>query len=211
MRTPSPAGHVPNMPPSPDPQASATARPAAISRRALLRGTAATGIAVALAGAASVLTAAPALASQGGWRWCNQCQGLWYGFNGPSNKPCPLNPSLITHNSSGSGNYTLMDGNQRANQDGWRWCRFCQGLWYTGNSCAGFCPARGAQGHSSQGSVPYALFVTDIGSLFPPGQELRAWCYKCQGLSYRGVSVGYCPAGGGHSAAGSLNYAVPLN
>src|SRR5690349_14784411 len=57
MRTPWPAGQPPHLGPPPDSRASGATGPAGISRRALLRGTAATGAAVALAGAASVLTA----------------------------------------------------------------------------------------------------------------------------------------------------------
>jgi hypothetical protein len=219
MRTPPPAGPFPETSAPPRPHASRTAGPAGISRRALLRGTAATGAALALAGAASVLTAAPALAAQGGWRWCNQCQGLWYGFNGPSNKPCPQNPAALGHNASGSGNYTLPQRGaggpstpDLADQWNWAWCRYCQGLWYTANSTAGVCPARGAQGHSSQGSSNYGLYTPVPGPLFPPGQDDWRWCHKCQGLWFSfNRTAGFCPAGGGHSRDGSADYAVPLN
>lgn len=208
MRTPWPAGRFPQMPPAPDPQARLARGPAGLSRRALLRGTAATGAALALAGAASVLTAAPALAAQVGWRWCSQCQGMWYGLNGPSNKPCPLNPSRLGHSSTGSGNYTLpqRQGTDTAHQWDWAWCQFCQGLWYTGNNTAGWCPARGAQGHSSQGSSNYGLYI------WSPGQPGWSWCHKCQGLWYdRNHTTGFCPAGGGHDKSGSAPYTVPLS
>jgi hypothetical protein len=194
------------------PRASAAAGPAGISRRALLRGTAVTA-AVALGGAASVLTAAPAMAAQGGWRWCNQCQGLWYGGNGPSNKPCPIGANRV-HSSSGSGNYTLAQRpSDGADQWNWAWCQYCQGLWYTGNNTAGYCPARGAQGHSSQGSSNYGLIKPDVSLLPPPGQPGWAWCHRCQGLWYvhSPFIPGFCPAGGDHSITGSAVYSVLLN
>jgi hypothetical protein len=40
-------------------------------------------------------------------------------------------------------------------QDGWRWCRTCQGLWFAGNRTDGVCPAGGA--HSLAGSGDYGL------------------------------------------------------
>lgn len=42
-------------------------------------------------------------AGQQGWRWCNKCQGLWFGPNQASSN-CPESG---THNSVGSGNYRL--------------------------------------------------------------------------------------------------------
>ncbi|MDQ3980635.1 MAG: hypothetical protein M3314_13950 [Actinomycetota bacterium] len=41
--------------------------------------------------------------TQRGWRWCNKCQGLWFGPNQASSN-CPLGG---THNNVGSGNYRL--------------------------------------------------------------------------------------------------------
>lgn len=217
MRTPWPAGQSPRLGPLPDPRASAAAGPAGISRRALLRGTAAAGAAVALAGAATVLTAAPALAAQTGWLWCSQCQGLWFGGNGPSNKPCPIGANRV-HSSSGSGRYTLaqMGRGDGADQWNWAWCQYCQGLWYTGNSTAGYCPARGAAGHSSQGSSNYGVLKPDSCVLSCPGQLYWAWCHKCQGLWYAGSPTvssggGYCPASGSHSVSGSGVYSLLLS
>ena len=56
----------------------------------------------------AVLVAAPATpaqASQDFWRWCRQCQGLWFGF---SNTPgvCPA-PGSAGHSLASSGNYHL--------------------------------------------------------------------------------------------------------
>ncbi len=34
------------------------------------------------------------------------------------------------------------------------------------------------------------------------------WCRKCQGLFYAPNGNGRCPAGGGHNASGSGNYAL---
>ena len=39
---------------------------------------------------------------QGQWRWCHQCQGMWFGANGV----CPA-PGTAGHSLAGSGNYHL--------------------------------------------------------------------------------------------------------
>ena len=41
--------------------------------------------------------------TQNNWRWCNKCQGLWFGPNAAQSN-CPQGG---THSSSGSGNYHL--------------------------------------------------------------------------------------------------------
>lgn len=93
--------------------------------------------------------------SQSGWCWCNRCQGLFYG-PGTTVSWCPAGGR---HNANdGSYDYCLWF-NQSADsgsQDGWRWCRRCQGLFYgpfTGNS---ICPAS-SSGHPTphDGSQSY--------------------------------------------------------
>ncbi len=41
--------------------------------------------------------------SQSNWRWCNKCQGLFFGGN-----PNPVCPAGGPHNNAGSGNYSLI-------------------------------------------------------------------------------------------------------
>ena len=41
--------------------------------------------------------------TQNNWRWCNKCEGLWFGPNAAQSN-CPQGG---THSSSGSGNYHL--------------------------------------------------------------------------------------------------------
>ena len=47
----------------------------------------------------------------------------------------------------------------QAFQNGWRWYRECQGLWFAGNGTNGVCPARIALGHSLAGSGDYRIDV----------------------------------------------------
>jgi hypothetical protein len=145
----------------------------------------------------------PAWGTQRNWRWCDKCQGLWFG-GGASQGTCPAGG---THSKTGSGNYSLVrqasptPPNHEAN---WRWCNKCQGLWFAGNMTAGRCPAGG--GHVQTGSRNYAV-ARQIGA----GQPRWRWCNKCQGLSFGpNAAQSNCPAGGNHSTAGSGNYRIPI-
>jgi hypothetical protein len=98
-------------------------------------------------------------------------------------------------------------------QHNWRWCSKCQGLWYAAASAnpTGVCPAGG--GHSKGGSGDYALMGDPDGSFNNTllAQHNWRWCSKCQGLWYAAATAnhdGVCPAGGGHSKAGSGDYAL---
>jgi hypothetical protein len=86
-------------------------------------------------------------------------------------------------------------------QPEWRWCRKCQGLWFSGNPVVGTCPAGG--GHDKEGSRNYRLFRGAIRAT----QANWRWCRKCQGLWFNGnPSKGACPVGGTHESSGSGNY-----
>jgi hypothetical protein len=75
----------------------------------------------------------------------------------------------------------------RGFQDGWSWCRKCEGLYFGGNPTNGRCPAGGA--HTNVGSGLYRLVL--IGE----GQVNWRWCRKCEGLFFFGsVNFGRCPA-----------------
>jgi hypothetical protein len=96
--------------------------------------------------------------TQNSWRWCNKCQGLWFG----PHQAASTCPEGGTHSLTGSGNYSLVHSAAVTpvnHQSGWRWCSKCQGLWFSGNPTDGRCPAGGP--HSSQPSGNYFLFHKD--------------------------------------------------
>ena len=179
-----------------------------LTRRGAIRLAGAAGLAAA---AGVVLSAGPALADQNGWRWCRQCQGLWF----PGNLTygvCPAN-GRAGHSFAGSGNYTLPLTADVFNgdQDGWFWCSRCAGLFYGLSSTAGICPnpPPGGVGHYPLGSTVYSLHQNGGG-----GQVNWRWCRQCQGLWFAGNStVGVCPFPStvGHSLVGSGNYHIDVN
>jgi hypothetical protein len=92
-------------------------------------------------------------------------------------------------------------------QTGWAWCGNCQGLYFTGSSDQGVCPAGGQ--HDGSGSAHYVLDVGADPAAHPHGQPAWAWCHKCQGLGYGPqFASSLCPAGGQHDATGSGNYTL---
>ena len=173
-----------------------------LTRRGAIRLAGAAGLAAATGAALAAAPASPAQASQDFWRWCRQCQGLWYGFNGTAGV-CPAR-GTAGHSAVGSGDYTVLDSlDLLSGQVGWEWCHRCQGLWYGANNTSGACPA-GPGGHSYDGSGLYAPNVNSGG-----GQANWRWCHQCQGMWFAGNGTGgTCPAPGttGHSLAGSGNY-----
>ncbi len=90
------------------------------------------------------------------------------------------------------------------NQEGWRWCKKCQGLSFAGTGLRRFgsCPAGGQ--HDYTGSGRY-LLVHDMP--YPYGQSNWRWCRKCQGVTFAGsATLGACAGGGQHDHTGSWNY-----
>lgn len=90
-------------------------------------------------------------------------------------------------------------------QAGWRWCSWCQGLFFRGDA-AGVCPAGG--GHDDSRSWNYVLFAN---APEHPGQGGWKWCRKCQGLTFMSQATGSCPAGGAHDDGDSAAYVVSLD
>jgi len=88
-------------------------------------------------------------------------------------------------------------------QNGWQWCRKCQGLAFSDGRVAGPCPAGGTHDHRSVRT--YSLLL-DAGS--GRGQDNWRWCGKCQGLAFNGAGPGHCPAGGVHDHTVSGNYTL---
>ncbi len=148
------------------------------------------------------------MSSQPGWNWCHLCQGLFFSGNA-SQGVCPGNggaPHAATGLLGFQLKYALLIGDDVGDaQPGWRWCRKCQGLFYSLNPIS-VCPDGVA--HDPSGSGPYSL---QIGDSVPGTQGKWRWCTQCQGLFYtEGASQGVCPAGGlAHNPSGSGPYGVP--
>ena len=148
------------------------------------------------------------MSSQPGWNWCYLCQGLFYSGNA-SQGVCPGNggaPHAAQGLLGSQWSYAVLTGDDIAGaQPGWRWCRNCQGLFYSLNPTS-VCPAGFA--HNSNGSGPYSLQTSDS---VPGTQGEWRWCKNCQGLFYAGHgSQGACPASAhGHDHTGSGPYGVP--
>ena len=87
-------------------------------------------------------------------------------------------------------------------QDGWRWCKKCQALFFGGHQ-HGVCPAGGAHDPSASGG--YTLVWE---SPYQEPQRNWRWCRKCEGLFHTGLGMGVCPAGGTHDMSASAHYSV---
>jgi len=145
----------------------------------------------------------PLVNTQSNWRWCTQCQGLWYAGHG-NRGACSAGGGLHVQ---GPANYNLVHTSPAdPGQHGWRWCGKCEGLWYGGSqpSDRSWCPYdEGA--HSMKGSVDYSLDPAPGGN----GEYGWRWCSQCQGLWFagNGGSKGRCPKyGAPHSVVGSRDY-----
>jgi CubicO group peptidase (beta-lactamase class C family) len=151
-----------------------------------------------LAALATVGSASLAFAKdESGWRWCNKCQGLFFGDN-LEKSTCPGGGK---HALEGSRVYILaLNEKDTRFQRGWRRCSQCQGLWFGRDREKGKCPAGGV--HAEAGNEDYAL------ALDGRGQDEWRYCRKCEGLWYGGASAGKCPAGGGHVKERSGNYTL---
>jgi hypothetical protein len=135
---------------------------------------------------------------QSDWRWCNKCQGMFFGGN-PGSR-CPAGGA---HSKTSSGNYRLVQNTSGAHgQPDWRWCNKCQGMFFGGNP-GSKCPAGGA--HVKTGSGNYVLAHNVPPS---PLQSNWRWCNKCQGMFFGGNPGSKCPAGGAHIKTGSGNYSM---
>ncbi len=106
---------------------------------------------------------------QQSWRWCIKCQGLFYAGN-TTTGTCPAGGG---HNYSGNLDYSLDLYNPDLGkivdwqQQNWRWCNRCQGLFFAGNFTTGACPNGG--GHNYSGSADYLLnFQLELIPVDPP-------------------------------------------
>jgi hypothetical protein len=154
---------------------------------------------------------APSAQGQSNWQWCKKCQGLAFAGNAsPGN--CPAGG---VHDHTGSANFVLVVDETPPpapwpQQNLWRWCNKCQGLFYVGNKSLGTCPAGGQ--HQDSGSDDYVLIHDAPAAALASGQNNWQWCNKCQGLAFAGnPTPGPCPAGGQHVHTDSFNYLLLNN
>jgi hypothetical protein len=138
---------------------------------------------------------------QDNWRWCDKCQGIFFGGQG-----APVCPAGGNHN-IGSTNYKLAHtGKPSENaQEGWRWCNKCHAMFYGKASTKGVC-AKGGQ-HDDSGSGSYWGHTAKHGGA--QSQEGWRWCSKCQAMFFGDMqSSSKCPAGGSHDSSGSGAYVM---
>lgn len=87
------------------------------------------------------------------WYWCYRCESMWHGPDHHHDRACP---SGHGHSREGSGNYSFEYGNDydHDEQPGWRRCRRCFCLCYSGHG-NGYCPRGGS--HNFNGSYRYYI------------------------------------------------------
>jgi hypothetical protein len=152
----------------------------------------------------SIVRNMPGASGQDDWRWCKNCQGLFFAPEATSNGVCPVKDDVgnpLRHDSIGSGDYNLVLDDPGFGQNNWRWCKNCQGLFFAPDGSAnGVCPVGGAHDPSESGN--YSLMpVLD-------GQNDWRWCKKCQGLFFAGKDSnwGHCYDGDRHDPSKSGDY-----
>lgn len=118
------------------------------------------------------------------WRWCARCQGLWRKKPGIQNA-CPAGGA---HTDNG-GHYKLMKAPDGSTQGGWRYCRFCGGLFEASNSATS-CPAR-----RTHIATPPVYHMARAGGPGSNANMQQGWrrCKKCQALYFGGRGVQGCP------------------
>lgn len=161
---------------------------------------------LAAVGAFGIPICTEATESQAGWRWCKKCEGLWFSVGGDERKgKCPAGEN---HDTADSGSYVVIQNDENVpGQQGWRWCKKCEGLWFAGggDERKGKCPA--GKHHDATDSGNYVLVLNDENA---QGQNEWRWCKKCEGLWFAGGEKreGKCPGGDVHSKDDSGNYTL---
>jgi acetyl-CoA carboxylase beta subunit len=155
--------------------------------------------------------------AQQGWRWCVKCQTLFFTGDGQDSGVCPAGqkhtPNPTATDTRRSGSYIVDRGEAEATnqQDGWRWCNKCQGLFFTADfSDAGKCPAGNlhtlnATATDARRSGLYHLDCRQAANPPSSGQQNWRQCEKCHGLFYSsdGNPSGVCPAKDKHVPNGN--------
>ena len=100
---------------------------------------------------------------QDGWTYCSLCRGMHFHPAGSDRwGSCPRYLGLFGHSDQPSWPYRIETDDNKDDwgpgyeQDNWRWCHFCEGLWYNGHAGFGTCPAT-TSGHSYFSSSNYVL------------------------------------------------------
>jgi hypothetical protein len=156
----------------------------------------------------------PLLNCEDQWRWCPQCQGLFFIGYG-SKGYCPA----FGGDDGLSGPHVLADSTNYGlpldtgcGEPNWRWCYRCSGLFFGGDAgSGGVCPAPGGGNHVGRGRS-YNM-AKDSGY----GEGGWRWCRDCQAMFFAGGgSVGTCPAKNsallsdcGHTTIYSPDYFLP--
>jgi hypothetical protein len=90
----------------------------------------------------------------------------------------------------------------QAQQHDWRWCNYCQCLFYEKDYTSGCC-SKGC-GHNWRGSGNYYAGYGE-----GPGQAGWCWCKNCENMWWGGsTNKGKCAEGGGHVKDGSGDYYI---
>jgi hypothetical protein len=145
---------------------------------------------------------------QGGWRWCEKCQGMFFSllafFPGDdfSRIMCPAgghHAGAFTAPSH-SGHYVMEFGEGGSDaQGGWRFCKKCFGLFFSGNPDQGNCPSGGKHDNSKSG--PYMLhFERDL----PESVILHSGSIT-SGLSIGGFANLFMGRGGDFTFSGHMH------
>jgi hypothetical protein len=105
---------------------------------------------------------------QADWYWCQKCQGIWWYGNPSVASHCPAGGQ---HDHTSSYNYDILHSIPLTSgqQNNWRWCNKCQGLFYAANSSLGpgLCPDGGT--HNDGGSEDYHLVIPAVTKPLAPG------------------------------------------
>jgi hypothetical protein len=150
----------------------------------------------------------PLLYRQDGWRFCNQCAGLIFAYQG-SDGICPATggPHKYRTPPLGSRNYTLSDDVQAPGEPNWKYCRKCHVLFYDmpGSRCPVTTPTNQ---HDPSASGNYRI-IKNISS--DPGQHGWRLCSKCKAMFFVNATQSKCPQGGQHFAGNSGDYSLHMS
>lgn len=98
---------------------------------------------------------------QADWYWCQKCQGIWWHGNPSAASHCPAGGQ---HDHTSSYDYDLLHSIPltTGQQNNWRWCNKCQGVFYAANSTLGPGPCPDGGTHNDGGSWDYHLLIPAV-------------------------------------------------
>jgi hypothetical protein len=143
------------------------------------------------------------------WRYCSQCMAMFYDGYATKGRCAGAPPGgriggLKGHKAAGYM-FVLPHDIPGSGQNNWRYCKFCQSMFFDGYPDKGACAGNPSGGHAAEGF----MFVLPH-DVVDTGQTEWRYCERCHGMFFNGYpSKGACPAGpGGHKAAG-YNFSLP--